>query len=80
MIEISHLLAVVDAYRLATGVEDTTVSHRVFGDTKKIEAMRSGADITLGRFNAAVLWFSENWPADAVWPSDIQRPVKEVAE
>ena len=76
MIGIKHLLAIVDAYRAATGVEDTTVSHRVFSDSKKIEAMRTGADITLGRFNSAVLWFSENWPEGAEWPADVARPAK----
>ncbi|RUV08003.1 hypothetical protein EOA79_02465 [Mesorhizobium sp. M1A.F.Ca.IN.020.03.2.1] len=74
MIEIKHLLAIVDAYRAATGVEDTTVSHRVFDDSKKIDAMRRGGDITLGRFNSAVLWFSENWPEGAEWPLAIARP------
>lgn len=77
MIEIAHLLALVDEYRRATGVEDTTVSHRVFGDTKKISALRNGSDITTGRFNDALIWFAEHWPEGAEWPADVTRPAVE---
>lgn len=76
MIEIAHLLQVLDAYRAATGVEESTVSHRVFGDTKKVAAMRAGADITTGRFNQALVWLSANWPQGAIWPLAVPRPEK----
>lgn len=60
---IENLLAVADAYKRASGVEfDRTVSHRVFGDSKKLSALRSGSDITIKRYNAALVWFAANWP------------------
>lgn len=63
MCSIDHLIFVADAYKAATGVtEDKTVSHRVFGDAKKLRALRIGADITTRRLWSALLWFSENWP------------------
>tara|TARA_R110002049_G_scaffold23545_10_gene83668 strand:- start:52466 stop:52714 length:249 start_codon:yes stop_codon:yes gene_type:complete len=63
---IENLLAVADAYKRASGIEfDRTVSHRVFGDSKKLSALRTGSDITLRRYNDALLWFSENWPEQA---------------
>lgn len=62
-ITVTNLLDVVDAYKKADGqVVDTTLSKRVFGDRKKIPAMRQGADITVGRFNKAMGWFAEHWP------------------
>jgi hypothetical protein len=79
MFEIKHLLAIVDAYRAATGVEDKTVSSRTFNDGKKIEALRMGGDLTTERYNAAILWFSANWPVGAEWPAGIARPAVEVA-
>lgn len=80
MIEIIHLLSAADAFKKATGLEDVTLSHRMFGDSKKLAALRSGeADITVGRFNASMIWLSENWPQDAVWPEDVTRPVSERA-
>lgn len=74
MTEIEHLLSVADAYKAALLIEDTTVSARVFDDSKKLAALRDGADITLGRFNKALVWFSANWPDGAVWPEDVMRP------
>ncbi|MEE2860864.1 MAG: hypothetical protein VYB46_08640 [Pseudomonadota bacterium] len=66
MIDMNSLIARADAYKVAAGVsEDTTVSHRVFGDTKKLSALRRGGDITVRRFNAAMAWFDQNWPAQA---------------
>lgn len=80
MIEIETLLTLVDCYSAATGLPDSTVSYRLFDDTKKIANMRAGADITVGRFNHAVRWLSDNWPEGAVWPETIARPVSEIPE
>ncbi len=74
MSEISHLLTVIDAFTAATSVKEVTLSHRVFGDSKKIAALRSGSDITLGRFNGALDWFAANWPEGADWPEGVTRP------
>ncbi|MGD9544976.1 hypothetical protein [Methylocystis sp.] len=76
MITETDLLAVVDAYAGATGASDTTISSRVFADTKKLDAMRHGASITLRRANDAIKWFSDNWPDGAVWPPQINRPAE----
>lgn len=62
--EIADLIARADGYKAAAGIaDDSTVSYRVFGDTKKLGAMRRGADITTRRFKAAMQWFDQNWPA-----------------
>lgn len=74
MIEIAHLLALADAFQKGSALSDTTLSFRMFKDSKKLAALRSGSDITTGRFNDAVQWFSDNWPEGAVWPSDVPRP------
>jgi len=71
MNEISHLLALADAYLAVTHLKEVTLSHRLFGDSKKLTAMRDGADITVSRFNAAVAWFISNWPEGADWPDGI---------
>ncbi|MDK8871513.1 hypothetical protein [Paracoccus sp. SSJ] len=61
--DIDDLIARADAYKAAAGiVDDSTVSYRVFGDTKKLGALRRGADITTRRFLAALRWFDQNWP------------------
>lgn len=79
MINIQHLLDVAEAYRIAEGIEDKTVSNRVFADAKKLTALQCGADITISRFNDALRWFSANWPDKAEWPVAVARPTLERA-
>ena len=71
---IDQLLELSDQYRIATGVEQSTVSWRVFGDTKKLRALDGGADIQVKRWEQAVRWFADNWPEGAIWPEGIPRP------
>lgn len=74
MNQIAHLLALADTFRSVEQIEDKTLSSRVFGDSKKLTALRDGADITTGRLFAALVWFSEHWPEGAVWPAEVLRP------
>lgn len=69
-----QLLTIAAEYGRATGLEPKTVSWRVFGDTKKLEAVSEGGDLSTRRFENAVAWFSANWPDDGVWPDGISRP------
>lgn len=79
MLNTKHLLKVAATYGKLTKVEEKTVSSRVFADSKKLRAIRDGADITVGRYNAALAWFSENWPDGKKWPDDVPRPGQESA-
>lgn len=73
MSAIDDLLTLADAYGRAERIETTTVSWRVFGDTKKLGALKHGKDIQVKRFEAALQWFSDHWPDGTPWP-DVQRP------
>ena len=79
MASIAYLLTLAHAYAAAEGIELKTVSWRVFGDGKKLDALEGGSDIQLGRYNSALDWFSENWPEEAAWPDDVPRPSREAA-
>lgn len=74
MLDKNALLELSDRFMAVTGLPETTVSHRVFGDTKKLSALRNGADLTTRRFNGALAWFQSNWPEGAVFPADLARP------
>lgn len=74
MIRLEHLLTTVEAYRAATGLAEATISTRVLKDGKRLAALRAGRDIGILRLEEAMRWFSDHWPADAVWPSDVPRP------
>jgi hypothetical protein len=74
MTDIDTFLAIVDAYCEATRLAEATVSDRVMNDGKRIKAIRAGRDIGVRRMREAVRWFSDNWPAEQPWPSQIERP------
>lgn len=69
-----QLLTVAQAYCDASEVSLARVSTIIFRDGKKFRLMEAGADLTTGNFEAAMAWFSANWPADAEWPAGIARP------
>lgn len=70
-------MQIIDAYAAATCLSDKTISHRVFKDTKKVNALRQGGDITTSRLDEAVVWFSANWPIGVEWPEGIDRPARQ---
>ena len=72
---IEQLLSVARGYAESEEIPLSTVSSRVFNDGKKLTALESGADLTVGRLERALTWFSENWPEKAEWPSDVPRPI-----
>jgi hypothetical protein len=74
MITETDFLRVIDALAEATGLEDTTISSRIFDDGKRITAIRNGGTITLRRVNDALRFLSANWPEGVEWPDHIDRP------
>ncbi|CAB4145859.1 hypothetical protein UFOVP1204_53 [uncultured Caudovirales phage] len=72
----TDFLRVIDAYMNAPGekIAEPTLSTHIFNDGKKLGAMRRGADLTLDRYDGALLWLSSNWPAKAKWPVGVVRP------
>ncbi|MBI5111329.1 MAG: hypothetical protein HZA68_05055 [Rhodovulum sp.] len=71
---IDQLLLLARAYGAAHGIEMSTVSWRVFGDTKKLGAIAAGGDIQVRRFERALRWFAAHWPAETAWPPAVPRP------
>lgn len=71
---IRHLIDLASRYCAATGKTRIAVSKRVFNDGKVIDNLADGKDITVGRYERAMRWFSENWPEGAEWPSHVERP------
>lgn len=71
---IAALLKVACVYRTVAGLSRSTISWRMFGDTKKLAALGAGADIRFSRFKRALQWLSDTWPKAAIWPTEIDRP------
>ena len=76
---IRHLIDLATRYCAATGKTRIAVSKRVFNDGKVLDNLVDGKDITIGRFERAMRWFSDNWPDGAEWPDEVSRPHAEAA-
>lgn len=71
---IEQILAVSDAMLDATDLDEKRLSGRVFNDRNKLPALRNGSDLYTTRHQAAMQWFSDNWPDNALWPDNVERP------
>jgi hypothetical protein len=76
---IESLKTVAVVYCEAEGIPPKTLSHRVFNDSKKLDAILADkADLMTANFEKAMQWLSDNWPEGAVWPEDVARPAAAV--
>ncbi|WP_071971953.1 hypothetical protein [Sulfitobacter alexandrii] len=68
------IIRLADAYVEQTKLKLSTVSSYAANDGKFFRNLKLTSDVTIGRANRIVQWFSDNWPADLEWPDDIPRP------
>ncbi len=64
------LLNLSELYASARGLSISRVSTLVFADGKVLTRIAGGGDITTGRFESAICWFSNNWPDGEPWPEN----------
>jgi hypothetical protein len=58
------LFRAVHLYADLTGLKESTISDRALGDWRTIGRLRTGeVTITLDRYNGALRWFANHWPA-----------------
>lgn len=70
---IDTILIIADCYREMAGIPaEKTLSYRIFGDSKKLEMMRSGGDLTVTRYNMAMSWFAHCWPDGQPMPAELR--------
>lgn len=72
------LLQLAERYAAARGLSISRVSTLAFSDGKVLTRISGGGDITTGRLEAAVCWFSDNWPDDVDWPLNVPRPRNDI--
>lgn len=77
MTAIKQLISLLDEYQRVTDLTDSTVSTHVFNDGKKLGAIRSGGDLSTGRYQRVLQHLSNIWPEQAHWPANIERPPAE---
>lgn len=70
-----QIIHVARAYCEERGLSLARVSTLIFNDGKKLDAIETkGADLSTGKFEHAMRWFSINWPKGLRWPKGITRP------
>ena len=68
-----YLIQLADLYGRHLGITHWAVSYRIFRKGDFFSRIQSGKDCTLKTCARVLQWFSDNWPADLPWPSDIPR-------
>lgn len=68
------LVKLAESYGAHRGLKLSTVSTYAATDGKFFGRLKSGAGCTLRKASVLIAWFSDNWPEDLEWPSDIARP------
>jgi len=71
----SHLVALSSAYCSATGKSTATIGEKATGDWKFFDRIKTGG-FNVEKYDEALRWFGDNWPAGENWPLGVQRPAK----
>ena len=74
MMMTDHIVSLADAFCRQNSISVATLSNRLFKDARKIDALRNGRDLVTARYQSALVYFDEHWPANVEWPSNIPRP------
>ena len=69
-----QILLVADRFGELTNRQRGRVSDMVFRRGGKLQAIADGAELGVRRYERAMGWFSDNWPAGAEWPEGVHRP------
>lgn len=72
----AHLIAVADAYCAGRGkkISFARVSTIIFNNSRTLDRVAQGEDLTTRNWERAMTWFHENWPEGAEWPRGTSRP------
>ena len=75
-----QLVVTSEAYCQGRGIALGTLSARLLNRGSRLATIRDErADLTTGSFEAAMAWFSANWPDDVAWPTGVSRPAVDPA-
>lgn len=69
-----QLILLIETYARARGVSPSRVSTVALNAGHTYQSLIDGKDITIGRFERGMVWFSTNWPEGVEWPAGIDRP------
>ena len=71
---IARLLALIELYAEHEDLALSTVSRHATGSGDTVARLQRGGDVSTRRFERAVQYLSDNWPAELPWPAHTARP------
>lgn len=72
----SNLMACASAYAASRDVSISTIGRLAAGDWRFFDRLDDDAKtFTARKYDEVILWFSDRWPEDLLWPEQVQRPV-----
>ncbi len=71
-----QLISLAERLNRDTGLKLSTIGTYAVNDGKIFTRWGHGGSCTLPTSERFLQWFSDNWPDDLGWPSDIPRPPK----
>ncbi|MBN7785173.1 hypothetical protein JYP51_09600 [Ponticoccus gilvus] len=75
------LVTLAERYALHVDRSEQTISNWITGTHARLfTRLRAGLGCNAKTLTKAFQWFSDNWPDDLAWPSDIPRPSKSKKE
>ena len=74
--EIQHIIHLADSFIEHTGMSHWQIGLQAAGSAKFFRDLKEGTrnGCTIATYNRVIQWFSNHWPTDLAWPSDIPRP------
>ncbi len=70
-----HLVMLASTLAEFIDRSEATISNRILPKNSRLfSRLRAGLGCTVQTYEKAFRWFSENWPEDLEWPSDVPRP------
>lgn len=75
-----HLVTLIDRYAAARNLSPSRVTTLVFNSGGMYQRLVDRREITIGRAENALRWFSANWPDGVAWPEGIARPPAPIAD
>jgi hypothetical protein len=77
----SNLMACASAYGASRGVSLATIGRLAAGDWRFFDRLDDDTKtFTARKYDEVILWFSEQWPEGALWPSNVARPEPALAD
>lgn len=72
--KVEQIIKLAERFARHRSLSLSTVATYAANDGKTFERLRNGGSCTIRTADRIVSWFSDHWPEDLAWPSDIPRP------